>query len=318
MIAFAPCDHECTKKHGKDRSGNQRFRCKDCGATFIEERPRPLGNMQIEIDSACMALKMLLEGMGVRATARITGLDQNTISKLILNAGENCERLLNSISGLVVHDVQIDEIWSFVGMKQKQANARHAGHNAGDSWTYIAVERGTKMILATHIGKRDGNHTDQFLRKLRDAIDTSAHPQISTDGWSGYQYGVPFALGSNIDYGMLIKKYASSQSETRYSPAVIVSAEKVPQFGNPDEDKICTSHIESLNQKIRMHLRRFTRLTAGHSKSVDHHVAMQSIFFAWYNWCRTHSTIKKTPAMASGLAETKWGVRQLLENAVAA
>ncbi|MEM6690914.1 MAG: hypothetical protein AAF664_15890 [Planctomycetota bacterium] len=271
--------------------------------------------MSTDIDAACMALKMLLEGMSIRATARITALEKKTISGLILTVGETCGRLMDSISDVVVNDVKIDEFWSFVGMNQKLATNREAGHDVGDSWTFVAVERNTKMILATHIGKRDGNHTDKFLRKLSRAIDTSARQQISTDGWGGYQYGVPFALGSNIDFGMLVKKYAASQSETRYSPATTIAAEKIPQFCNPNPDQICTSHVETLNQKIRMHLRRFTRLTAAHSKSLDHHVAMQNILFAWYNWHSKHSTIKKTPAMASGLAKNVWSVRQLLENA---
>ena len=198
-------------------------------------------------------------------------------------------------------------------MKQRQANARNvASQDVGDSWTYVAVDRDTKMILAHHVGNRDAMATDRFLTKLADAVDQSNRIQVSTDGWNGYKYGVPFAMGSNIDFGMLIKKYAASQTETRYSPAVIIAAEKVPVFGNPDEDKICTSHIESLNQKIRMHLRRFTRLTAGHSKSIDHHIAMQQIFFCWYNFCRNHSTIGKTPAMECGIAERKLKLTEIL------
>ncbi|TWT95496.1 hypothetical protein [Neorhodopirellula pilleata] len=168
------------------------------------------------------------------------------------------------------------------------------------------------MILAYHVGQRDGLHTDLFLRKLADNVDRSNRIHVSTDGWNGYQYRVPFAMGSNIDFGMLIKRYAASQSETRYSPATIIAAEKVPMFGRPEEDKICTSHIESLNQKIRMHFRRFTRLTAAHSKSLDHHIAMQNIFFCWYTFCRKHSTIGKTPAMECGIADRKLTILEIL------
>ena len=137
-----------------------------------------------------------------------------------------------------------------ITVKQKQVNARKAGPKVGDSWTYIAVDRNNKMILAYHVGQ----YTDIFLRKLADNVDRSNRIHVLTDGLNGYQYGVPFAMGSNIDL--------------------------VPMFGHPDEDRICTSHIESLNQKIRMHLRRFTRLTAARSKSIDHHIAMQNTFFA--------------------------------------
>ncbi len=312
---IAPCEHKNWKKHGKDRYGNQRYRCNGCGQTFQEDRIRPIGTMQIDLDRACMALSMLLEGMSIRATARITNIDQNTIGNLILTAGEQCGRLLDSISGVSVTDIQIDEIWTFVGMKQRTANLRNLGDDSsvGDSWTYIAVERYTKMVLAHHVGRRDTNDTNVFLGKVRRAIDASTPFQVSTDGLSNYRYGVPFALGSNANFGMLIKKYAAQQQETRYSPAAIIGAEKKAVFGSPDPDSICTSHIETLNQKIRMHLRRFTRLTAGHSKSVEHHVAMQNIFFAWYNWCRKHHTLRQTPAMECGIAMTKWSIRELLE-----
>lgn len=312
MIAFAPCEHTARVKAGKTNCGTQRFKCKNCGSRFTEEKP--LGSMKIDLDRAAMALSLMLEGMSIRATERLTGLARDTICDLILVAGERCERFFDDhVINVKSEEIQIDEIWSFCGMKQKQANARKAGPDVGDSWTYVAVDRNTKMILAYHVGQRDGQHTDIFLRKLADNVDRSNRIHVSTDGWNGYQYGVPFAMGSNIDFGMLIKKYAASQSETRYSPAVIVAAEKVSVFGQPDEDKICTSHIESLNQKIRMHLRRFTRLTAAHSKSIDHHIAMQNIFFCWYNFCRKHSTIGKTPAEAAGLTDSAISLRDVLE-----
>ena len=118
-----------------------------------------------------------------------------------------------------------------------------------------------------------------------------------------------------MDYAQLIKNYAASQSETRYSPATIISAKTKAVCGNPDWEKVCTSHIESFNQKYRMALRRFTRLTNAHSKSLDHHKAMQAIYLCYYNWCRVHETIKQTPAMASGLSDNQWLLRELLVNA---
>jgi transposase InsO family protein len=117
-----------------------------------------------------------------------------------------------------------------------------------------------------------------------------------------------------VDFAQLIKVYSSTQETTRYSPAKIISTERLPMFGNPDDEKICTSHIERFNLTVRMTLRRFTRLTNAHSKSLQHHVAMQAIFVAWYNFCRKHETLKgQTPAMASGLADVAWTIRELLE-----
>ena len=205
--------------------------------------------------------------------------------------------------GVDVERLELDELWSFVGCKDKTAKARGYGPDKGDSWTYFAIEATTKLIVAYHIGNRNGQQTDQFLKKVGRAVDTSNRIQVTSDGWSGYQYGVPFALGSNIDFAQLIKKYAASQTETRYSPAVIVAAEKVVRFGNPEHSLVSTSYVERANLTVRMQLRRFTRLTNAHSKSLDHHVAMQAIFFAHYNFCRKHSTIKMTPAMASGLTD---------------
>ena len=127
---------------------------------------------------------------------------------------------------------------------------------------------------------------------------------------------MPFEFGGRVDFAQLVKVYSNTQSTTRYSPATIIDAEKIPRFGNPDFDRICTSHIERANLTLRMHLRRFTRLTNAHSKSLKHHTAMQAIFFAWYNFSRKHETLKgQTPAMASGLAEKPWTIKELLERA---
>ncbi len=144
-------------------------------------------------------------------------------------------------------------------------------------------------------------------------VDVTRKFMVSTDGWNAYRYGVPFALGSNVDFGMLIKSYASTQVEKRYSPAQIIAAERRAIFGTPNPDEICTSHVESFNQKMRMHLKRFTRLTNAHSKSLKHHEAMQHIFFAFHNFIRPHMSLdKKTPAMASGLTERPLELVELL------
>ncbi len=256
-----------------------------------------------------MALSLMLEGMSIRSVQRLTGLCRQTLADLILLVGENCQRLLEAkVKSVAVKDVQLDEVWSFVGAKQKNAGKNHAG----DSWTFIAIERETKLILAHQVGQRDGATCCALLEKLNAA--TVGRFQLTTDGLRAYTLNVPFILGTRTDFAQLIKTYASTQTETRYSPATIISAEKVPQFGNPDEDRISTSHIERFNLTVRMTLRRFTRLTNAHSKSLKHHVAMQAIFIAFYNFGRKHEALKgQTPAMASGLADKVWSVKELLE-----
>jgi IS1 family transposase len=171
------------------------------------------------------------------------------------------------------------------------------------------------LILAHQVGHRDSNTCWTFLMKLKIAVG-SGRFQLTTDGLKAYTNNVPYAFGMQVDFAQLIKTYESSQETTRYSPAKILSTEKLPIFGEPEEDRISTSHIERMNLSVRMQLRRFTRLTNGHSKSPKHHVAMQALYFAWYNFCRGHETLKgKTPAMASGLADKVWSVRELLERA---
>ena len=271
--------------------------------------------MQIGMDRASLALSLFLEGMSIRGASRISGVDRGTIGDLILVAGEKCQAFTDRvIVNVTVNDVQIDELWSFVGCKAKTAEAR-GYDDLGDSWTFIAIERDTKLVIAHHVGNRNTVHTDRFLAKMRRAVNDDNRYQVTTDGMTSYQYSVPFGLGSNIDFAQLIKKYASSQTETRYSPAVIVASDRVSRFGSPDPNRVCTSHVERINLTVRMQLRRFTRLTNAFSKCHDHHKAMQSIFFAHYNFCRKHMTLKATPAMASGLALAPYTIREILEAA---
>ncbi len=311
MIVIS-CQHESAKKHGRDRKGNQRFRCLLCGATFTESVAKPLGDMRINMKEATTALGMLLEGMSIRATSRLTGLHPDTICDLILVVGENCRRLLDAkVVGVEVKDVQLDEIWSFIGMKEKTRVAKGQSAEWGDCWTFIAIERETKLVLAHTIGQRDMATSTRFLKQLDRA--TNGRFQLTSDGLRSYTLNVPFVFGNRVDFAQLIKNFASSQTTVRYSPAKITGCEKQVMMGNPDDDRICTSHVERLNLTVRMNLRRFTRLTNGHSKSLKHHAAMQGLLFAWYNFCRVHSTIKTTPAVASGLTDKALSLRQLIE-----
>lgn len=314
-MVVAACSHPASKKHGKDRNGNQRFRCLTCSKTFVNSAPKPLGDMRIEMKDAVLALNLLLEGMSVRAVERLTGLHRDTICDLILVVGANCQRLLDSIRGVEAKDVQCDEIWSFVSMKERQRIAGKFTGEEGHSWTFIAIDRDTKMVLAHEVGQRDNVTCGMFLRKLNAA--TTGQMQLSTDGLGAYTLGVPFTFRDRVDFGQLIKNYGGGNSSGRYSPAKIISSEKRAMFGAPDADRICTSHIERFNLTLRMNCRRFTRLTNAHSKSLKHHAAMQAIFFAYYNFARKHETIKQTPAMAAGLADKQLTLKQLLERAAA-
>jgi IS1 family transposase len=184
----------------------------------------------------------------------------------------------------------------------------------GDSWTFYGISE-KKLILGHQVGQRDSDTCWAFLMKMKKAVGKGRF-QLTTDGLGAYRMNVPLAFQSQVDFAVLIKNYASTQETTRYSPAKITNIEKLPMFGNCDEDKISTSYIERFNLTVRMTLRRFTRLTNGHSKSLKHHVAMQAIFVAWYNFSRKYEALKEqTPAMASGLSDRAWTIKELLENA---
>jgi len=313
MIA-PKCTHPNRKKHGKDRKGQQRYRCPNCSKTFVDSTPRPLGDMRIDIDKAAIVLNLLLEGMSIRACERITGVKRDTICDLVLHVGDNCDRFLAAtVKGVKAKFIEMDEIWGFVHCKNRTKEARKLTGNIGDSWTWLAIDAQSKMILSHHVGQRDEDSCRTFLQRLNGA--TEGECQITSDGLRAYTLNVPFELGSRVSFAQLIKNYSSSQTETRYSPATIISSEKVPRFGNPDRSHTSTSYVERLNLSLRMHNRRFTRLTNAHSKSAPHHEAMVALFTAWYNFCRKHSAVKMTPAMACGLAEKQWSIKTLLEAA---
>ncbi len=320
MIAPAnPCPHDNRKKHGKDRQGRQRYRCQSCGKTFWSNDERPLGDMRLDMHKAVMILGMLLEGMSIRACSRMTGVKPDTICDLILVVGEKCDRfLVGTIVDVEAKAIEMDEIWDFIAMKAATKQRLGRKGEVGDTWTWLAIDADSKMILASAVGQRDEWTCERFLKRLDHA--TAGPCQVTSDGLSLYTYNVPFVLGSRVDFAQLVKNYASSQKETRYSPATITGIQKTVRFGHPDEDRISTSYAERLNLSVRMHCRRFTRLTNAHSKSARHHEAMVAIFVAWFNFCRPNLAVKnedgkRTPAMAAGLTSDPWSIEQLLQKA---
>lgn len=310
------CATENTSRYGKDKHGNQRYHCADCHRTFIE-RNNPLGAMRLPLEDAESCLKLLLEGVSVRSTERITGVHRDTICKLVLTVGRLCENFMkNLLVDIPVDDVQVDELWGFVHCKQKTRERKYPlRRDCGDAYCFLGIERNTKLILAWHVGRRHEPDTFAFAIKLRRA--TAGRYQLSTDGFAGYQMAVPEILGRSVDWGVIVKLYGSPVEQRRYSPPTIVHIKKSARTGNPDWDLICTSHVERVNLTLRMGIRRLTRLTNGFSKKWENHEAAHSLFFAAYNFIRVHSTLKTTPAVAAGLADHVWTVRELLERAAA-
>lgn len=313
MMNCQTCNTE-PQRFARDRKGQQRYRCVPCRKTFVEEKQKLLGKMILAEDKALLCLQLLVEGNSVRSTERITGVHRDTILDLLLVVGEKCERLMEDhIKGLAVSDVQADEIWGFVGMKQKTKNyqGREDDHTIG-AYCFIGIERNTKLILAWHLGRRTEADTIAFTEKLAHA--TRGNFQISTDGFKPYQHAVVLSLGAqHVAFAQLVKVYASTrEGEQRYSPAECVDCVKIPIYGNPDPEKICTSHIERQNLTVRMSMRRMTRLTNAFSKKWMNHKAAYALYFAHYNFCRVHTTLRVTPAMEAGITTSVWSLADLL------
>ena len=320
---FCPTCRNPARRFGFNRNGSQRYRCARCG-TFTDDQTRPADRRCLPADRAVQCLSMLLEGMSVRSTERLTRTHRDTILAAMVDAGERCQRFLESaVRRVAVQDVQADEIWAFVGCKERTAQRHAYGPEVGDAWCFVALERTTKLALAWHLGKRTPQDTLWFAAKLSQA--TNGRFQLSTDGFTPYRRVIPLVFGLSIDFAQLIKVYVTppqnAGAQTRYSPGEVVDAYAVPRLGLPDMDRVCTSHAERANLTMRMTIRRLTRLTNAHSKKWENHEAALALYFAHYNYCRSHMTLteregrKMTPAMASGLADHVWTVAELLERA---
>lgn len=303
-----------TIRYGRTAAGHQRHRCKACGRTVTESpEPSPIAPMRLPFDRAVLVLSLLTEGMSIRSAERITGHHRDTICRLLVLEGGKCERLLESlVEGVEVENVQADELWSFVGKKERtKAMQRDRDPFKGDCYTFVALERDSKLVLAHHVGRRTGEHTDLFVEKLARA--TAGRFQVTTDGWVAYPEAISYHLGERTDYATLVKEYASDpEGQRSYSPPRIIATTKAPVHGYPVEAEICTSHVERHNLTTRMSCRRFGRLTNAFSKKWANHRAAVALHMASYNLCRMHSSIRMTPAMKAGVANRPWSVADLL------
>lgn len=251
----------------------------------------------------------LCEGNSIRATVRITGIAKKTVARLGVELGRACEDFANKVMvNLPCKDIQCDEIWSFTYAKEKNVPA-HLKGIAGDTWTWIAIDRETKLIPAWFIGDRIAQSAYKFMRNLAPRLANRV--QLSTDGHHAYLVAVKGAfLDRPIDYGMLIKIYGDSAAG--FSPGECIGARRETILGLPNVNNICTSHAERNNLTVRMQMRRFTRLTNGFSKKLENHRLACAVHFVHYNFCRIHSTLRVTPAMAAGLTDHVWEISELV------
>jgi transposase-like protein/IS1 family transposase len=308
------CRTEC-RKFGK-RQNRQRYQCTQCRKVFTDARDNTLEGMYLPVEKAELILRLLLEGNSVSSVVRLTDVHQKTVLKLLVLAGEKCERIMaEKVRNVQVRDVECDEVWSFIGKKQKRVRPQD-NQFFGDCYVFVAIERHSKLVLNIAMGRRDQTTTDVFVEGLRHA--TAVRPfQVTTDGFAPYRTAIPTTLHDRLTgFAQLIKVYRSSQEgEARYSPAEVASVEVVPISGQPDAERICTSIIERSNLSVRMGVRRLTRLTNAFSKKWENHWAAIALWFTFYNFCRVHKSLRVTPAMEAKITDHVWSVRELLEAA---
>jgi IS1 family transposase len=256
----------------------------------------------------------LLQGPAVDFGIAVDSIiHRDTILRLLVLAGEKCERIMaKHILNVPVQDVEVDEASSRISKKQKRVQPED-DQNLGDCYVFVAIERISKLIINFAMGKRDRLTTNAFIEGLRDAAAPGRF-QITSDGFAPYRTSIPDTFGNRVDFAMLIKVYkASQEGEARYSPAEVESVEVVPVCGNPDPDRICTSIVERSNLSLRMGCRRFTRLTNAFSKKWENHWAAVTLWYTYYNFCRVHQSLRVTPAMAHEITNHVWSVQELLE-----
>lgn len=278
-----------------------------------------MANVLSNADRAAV-VAALVEGNSIRATSRMTGVARNTVTKLLLDLAEVCAKVSDEkLRNLPCKRLQIDEIWEFCYAKEKNVPADKKGiFGYGDVWTFVAIDADTKLVPSWLVGSRDAGSATELMQDLAGRL--SGRVQLTTDGLKAYLSAVEDAFGGDVDYAQLVKIYgASPDGEHRYSPAECIGAEKHAVVGCPNPWHVSTSYVERQNLTMRMSMRRFTRLTNGHSKKVENHAAAVAVHFAYYNFCRVHMSLGKTeegkartPAMAAGVEIRKWEIADLI------
>lgn len=295
------CQTAC-RKFGKHRNGLQRFRCDQCRKTFTEDHATPLDTMRLPMDKAAQVLRLMVEGMSVRSIERIAGVHRDTILRLLLLSAEKITtKLRHTFENLEIARIQVDEIHCFVQKRERMVSIEESAE-VGEQYNFIGMDADTKVIFSWHTGKRTTANTMQFMRDLYSRTAWGLHPQLTSDGWGPYRLAVAATFRNSVDFAQLQKVYGpSSPGRGGYAPPRFREAVSRVITGNPDRQYVSTSYIERQNLTLRMASRRFTRLTNAFSKKLTHLKAALALHFAFYNFCRVHQSLKKTPCMAAGI-----------------
>lgn len=330
------CFHASRKRMGKNRNGSQRWRCLNCGKTWTEQQAKPLGTMTVSVDDAKLALRLLAEGSSLRSCARVTGLQRNTVCKLLVHFGKACRRFLDQrLRGLGVDHLECDEQWTFVRKKQARLtmDERAHRHDIGDVYLWTAVDQTTKLLLTYYIGKRSGDSARRFMLDIASrlvwpnphASDDHAYNKgsfkrlvrFSTDAFVAYGEAIDLAFGPYSKWGTIVKTFRNARIV--YEPSEMVGVKRTARRGIlPHEVRtITTSHVERLNGTQRLMLKRLNRLTYCFSKKLRNLEAAFAVFAATYNFCwqtrmpGKSGKLRPTAAVMAGLADHTWTFDEL-------
>lgn len=263
-------------------------------------------------DERVRVVAALVEGNSIRSTSRMTGVARNTVTKLLVDLGQACMKYHDEhVRGVRVRRLQCDEIWAYVGAKARNVKPEKKEIGWGDVWTWVGIDADTKLVISYLVGGRGADWAMDFMKDAASRI--TGRVQITTDGHKAYLEAVEDAFGMDCDYAQLQKIYgASLETETRYSPATCIGCDMKTVSGNPDPKHVSTSYVERQNLTMRMHMRRFTRLTNAFSKKIENHAYAVALHFMYCNFVRIHQTLRVTPAMESGLCDHAWELSELV------
>lgn len=268
---------------------------------------------KLSISKQTQAVSALVEGCSIRSTERMTGIHRDTIMRLMMRVGQACEKIMDEkMRDLTLRHVQLDEIWCYVGKKQRHVKETDDLSAVGDFYTWVGIDADTKLVPSYKVGKRDAETGQAFIDDLASRLANRV--QISSDGLGLYVTAIEESFGIDVDYAQIVKSYeAEPIGPGRYSPPKVVAVEKSYVTGRPDLDITSTSFVERQNLTMRMGMRRFTRLTNGFSKKVENLRTAVAVHFAHYNFVRVHKTLKVTPAMEAGVTNRLWSLQEIVE-----
>jgi IS1 family transposase len=272
-----------------------------------------MGNMnRLPMAKRTAVVTALCEGNSIRATVRMTGVAKNTIVKLLMELGVAVTRYQDeTLRNLPCKRLQCDEIWAFVGGKDKNLSDEKREAGLGSVWTWTCIDADTKLIPSWLVGTRDAGTAYEFMFDVASRL--RGRVQLTTDGHKLYLAAVEGAFGADIDYATLTKLYGNDpEAEKRYSPAKCIGVECKIVAGDPNPKHISTSYVERQNLTMRMSMRRFTRLTNAFSKKVENHAAAVALYFMYYNFARIHQTLRVTPAMEAGITDHVWSIEEIV------